>query len=101
MDLLALARLTSCVRVTGDQRLISRPSYLFSLVISSNGDGDADALIYDGENVKGVARFDLFAVDEAQQQLSFDPPVYMERGIFVDVGSNVESVVIQFVPENV
>ncbi len=101
MDLLALARLTSCVRVTGDQRLISRPSFLFSLVITSDGGGEADGAIYDGANTKGTFRFDLYCVDEAQQQLSFDPPVYMPHGIYVDVGSNVESIVVQFLGEDV
>jgi len=95
-SLLYLARQTSVARATADLILSSRAAYVFSVTISSNGSGESDAVLRDGVDATGEIVLDLYCADEEQHQLEFNVPVYFRKGIFVDYGTNVQSVVVQF-----
>ena len=85
-------------RVTSDQIVAQGPALVFSLVIASTGQAEADADVYDGLTVGGRPKFDLYCVDEAMAQLVFPTPCYFSEGIFVDLGTNCESVTVQYMP---
>lgn len=85
-------------RVTGDRVVHYGPALIFSLTIHSNGDGEADADVYDNTSIEGNRRFDLYCVDEAMAQLTFPIPVVVVRGIYVDCGTNCESVTVHYLP---
>ena len=95
-NMLQLAEETTVARVTADRELSSRAAYVFSVTISSNGSGESDAVLRDGVDATGEIVLDLYCADEEQGQLNFDPPIFFRKGIFVDYGTNVESVVVQF-----
>ena len=84
-------------RVTSDQLVSRTPIWIYSLVITSNGTAEADATIYDGESTSGDAVLTLYTVDESMAQLVFPEPLYLHKGLYVDIGSNVTEVLVQYV----
>lgn len=85
-------------RVTGDRQVHYGPALIFGLTIHSDGGGEADADVYDGTGAGGDQSFDLYCVDEAMAQLVFPTPVVFVRGIYVDIGTNCESVTVHYLP---
>lgn len=88
----------SKVRATADGLISPTPCYLFAAVISSDGQGAADADVHDGHGTTSRFQLDLFAADTLSARYRFNPPLFFSRGLYLDVGSNVESVVLHFLP---
>lgn len=86
-------------RVTSDQCVSPNPVWVYSLVISSNGTDEADATIYDGESTSGDQVMTLFCNDEEMAQVIFPEPLYLRKGLYVDVGTNVNEVLVQYVTD--
>lgn len=89
---------TKIERVTGDRQVHYGPALIFSLTIHSDGGGEADADVYDGTSAEKGRIFDLYCVDEAMSQLVFPIPVVAVKGIYVDIGTNCESVTVHYLP---
>ena len=81
-----------------DTLVSSRPAFIFALWISSEGTAEADAIVYDGQNASSLKLIHLDTVDESMAQLKFNPPLFFQKGIYVDVGSNVAQIGIQYLP---
>jgi hypothetical protein len=54
--------------------------------------------VYDGASADSKKYVQAYCVDEAQQQLHFNPPLSFRNGIFVDVGTNVTQVLVHYTP---
>lgn len=89
---------TKIERVAVDRLVHSGPALIFSLTIHSDGGGEADADVYDGTSVERGLIADLYCVDESMAQLVFSPPVVVVKGIYVDIGTNCESVTVHYLP---
>lgn len=88
--------------VVGASSLVcNRPAFIFALWIASDGGGEADSIVYDGHNAGVLKLIHLDAVDEAIFQLRWFPPLYFQKGIYIDIGTNVAQVGIQYLPEPV
>lgn len=85
-------------RVTVDSLVHRGPALIFSLTIHSNGDGEADADVYDNTSIEGNKKFDLYCADEEMDQLCFPVPVVFVRGIYIDIGTNCEAVTVHYLP---
>jgi len=85
-------------RVTADRIVHRGPALVFSLTIHSDGGGEADADVYDNLSIEGHLKFDLYCVDEAMDQLVFPAPVVFVRGIYINIGTNCESVTVHYLP---
>ena len=83
-------------RVTASRQVVLTPSWLYSAVLVSDDAGRADAAIYDGHNTGEEVKVDITALDGDTKQLTFYPPLFMKKGIYVSVGSHVTSVVVQY-----
>jgi len=83
-------------RSVASEEVTIEPAYLFSVVLTGAGVGASDAAVYDGSNTSGEPMLDLRAVVDMSVQLHFDPPLVFNRGIYVEKGSNVTSIVFQF-----
>lgn len=88
----------SVLQVAVDGVISMTPAFIFGLGIASDGGGEADAIVYDGHGAVGDLNIHLDAVDEATHWINFYQPIYFRQGIYVDVGTNVAQVVIQFLP---
>ena len=83
-------------RVTVDRCIASGPCFIYHLALASNSSGAATADIYNGISAKGDVKIDLTCVDDHWNSQDFWPPMYFDRGIYVDVGSNVKSVIVRY-----
>ena len=97
-DFLAFWKGIAVDRVTASGQVCLAPCFVFSAVIASDGEGEADGDIYDGHSTAGKKRLDLYCVDEAMNQVRFNPPLYFDRGLYVVIGTNCESIVVQYLP---
>ena len=85
------------VRTAIDVRACQRPCFLFSAALAAKEAGTSTAVLRDGHDENAGAVIDLTAVLSTVDLRNYDPPVHFKRGLFIDVGSNVTSVVVQFI----
>lgn len=95
-EYLALAKQVRTVRITVDQVVFIGEGYVVDVTIASDGNGEADADLYDGTDGSGTKKYDLYCADEEMDQLNFDPFLCLVKGCFVDIGTNCESVVVRY-----
>jgi hypothetical protein len=88
-------------QVSADALICPRPAYVFGFWIASNGDGDADGIVYDGQNAGVSKHIHLYTLDELTFAYTWFPPLFFAVGIYIDVGTNVEQIGIQYLPEPV
>jgi len=75
------------------------PAFVFSLSIHSDGNGEADALVYDGLSLSATNKhIQLYCADERYRHSAYWPPLYFHQGIYVNIGTNVDSVIVQYLP---
>lgn len=70
--------------------------YVYQVIITSDGVGNADGDLYNGEGTGGEHKQDLRAVTSESQPYKFNPPLYFSRGCYVEHGSNVKSITVQW-----
>ena len=83
-------------RVTVDRCLSQGPCYVYHLAMASDSSGAATATIYDGVSAKGDVRVEMTCIDDYFDHQDFWPPMYFNRGLFIDVGANVLSVIVRY-----
>jgi len=92
-------------RVTADTFVVRGPLLFYGAVITTSGAADAMD-VYDGENTSGrrVMRVahsyqDQGAVDRvASLPVMLPEPILLERGLFVDLETNVTEVTVFYLP---
>lgn len=85
-------------RVTVDKKVCNRPCFLYAAHLVADTVGAATAVIRDGHDTGGEAVVDLATLTSSNDPRRFDPPIYLKKGLYVDVGSNVTSVLVHFMP---
>ena len=85
-------------RITQDGIINEGQSLVFGLKIEASADG-GDVSLYEGLDT-GSARLEgtYKALANDRKPFSFPAPIYFDRGIFVDIGSNVTAVTIYWLP---
>ncbi|HAM57761.1 MAG TPA: hypothetical protein DCQ64_21030 [Candidatus Rokubacteria bacterium] len=88
-------------RLTADQRVHTGPLVFRGVILAADAVGTADVTIYDG-NDAGGRQFATFKTPTSRTETHGpSAPVLFDQGLFVDVGSNVEEVVVVFWPLSV
>jgi len=85
-------------RVTVSRCIASGPCFIHHLALASNSSGAATADIYNGVSAKGDLKIDMTTIDDYYAQHDYWPPMYFGRGIHVELGSNVLSVIVRYHP---
>jgi len=82
-------------RITVDQLLSNRACELYYVAVEPSADA-FDVAIYDGENTTGDEIHTI--IGEETNQAVFHPPVpvFCRRGLYIDIGSNVTAVFVQW-----
>lgn len=83
-------------RITESGRASNKPCFLYFASITANTTGPAGATLRDGHSVRGEAIIDLAADVSSLNTLEFNEPLYFDKGLYVDLGNNVTSVLVQF-----
>ena len=84
------------VRITGDTRVYVGPVDFAGLILAADGVGTADATVYDGRDAGG-RQFTTFRTPVSRTEPHGPPvPAFFGQGLFINVGSNVEEVVVLY-----
>lgn len=83
-------------RVTVDGIVANTPSLIYSLTITSNSGGAGTATIYNGSSSSAEQKVDVASIEDDTQHMIYSPPMYFGRGIYVDLGDNITSVVVRY-----
>jgi len=89
---------TGNINLTADNIVIPTPVLLAGLTITVSVAG-GDVTLYNGLDAASGIKVHKFVNGVAgTMQVNFIPPLNLERGLFLDVGSNVTEVSLQIVP---
>ena len=81
-----------------DKKVCNRPVFLYAAHLVATSGGASTAVIRDGHDSNGDIVIDLAALTSSSDIRKFDPPLYLKKGLFVDVGAFVASVLVHFMP---
>jgi len=81
--------------ITADELLSHGACELISIAQTSSDD-TSDATFYDGEDTNGKTILKLEALANRTAFAKFNVPIYCRRGLYVDVGSNVTGILVQW-----
>ncbi len=95
-ELFELCKRIRTERVTVDGVVANTPSLIYSLTITSNSGGAGTATVYDGSSIKADQKVDVASIEDDTRHMSYWPPMYFGRGIYVDLGDNITSVVVRY-----
>jgi len=96
--LFELSKMIAIETVTLDRIICNGPCYLFGHSIASDGGGEADALLYNGHSTNDPVFIHLDTLDEAAHQEMYFPPQYFNKGLYIDIGTNVAGVTVRYIP---
>jgi hypothetical protein len=83
---------------TADAIVTTHPCWLHSATILVSTTG-GDASLYEGQDAaSGRLLITLKGSANVTNQRTYSPPLWLERGLYVDVGSNVTQVTVHFTP---
>ncbi|RLG91226.1 hypothetical protein DRO34_04350 [Candidatus Bathyarchaeota archaeon] len=80
--------------VTIDQVVHNKRCILYDTILIATSGGTADVAIYDGVNTTGKKLCKLYAPASDIRGLHPRVPIFLENGLYIDVGSNVEGVLV-------
>jgi len=84
------------VSVSSDQAVSNSPCWLGCVVVTPEDNDDyADVTLYDGESGDDPKLMKIRSGLGTTRVIRFQPPLKTQRGLYVDIGSDVDSVLIQ------
>jgi len=84
------------IRITGDQVVSPNPSKIGSVILTPDSDSSkADITLYDGESTGDPQLITIRGGGGITKVVNFQPYLETHRGLYCDIGSNVEEVLIQ------
>jgi hypothetical protein len=95
-EFLALVKGIAFRRLTASDVVNKRSAYLFAAHLVAAASGDSKAIIREGVDISGEPKITLSALNYASDRAIFVPPVYFEKGIYVQVGAGTSEVLLQF-----
>ena len=83
-------------RTAVDKKVCNRPCFLYAAHLVATTGGAATTVIRDGHDTGGETVVDLAALTSSNDPRKFDPPIFLKKGLYIDVGSNVTSVLVHY-----
>jgi len=88
--------MTLHVNVSVDALVKTTPGKLYAVILSAASGGAGTVTIRDGHDTSGEIIMKLTATANWTVPVILREPVVFQRGLFIDVGSNVDSVFVQY-----
>ena len=86
----------SWANVTYDLCLETKPVKLYQVILTDDGNGNADVTIRDGHNDGGKVVLIVRTLQHATLQLNLEGGITLSQGLFIDMGTNVGSCLIRY-----
>lgn len=86
---------TAFVTVDTDQIITDQPVLLFSVALAATSGGIADATLYAGRDATSGRKIVKAQAPQSTTKQRRFSGVFLEEGLFVDVGSNVDSLMVE------
>ena len=84
------------VRATFDQKISNTPGFLGCVILTpDSSQSQGDVTLYDGESTGDPQIITIRGGAGITKVVRFQPPLETQRGLYLDVGDNVEEVLIQ------
>ena len=80
-----------------DTKVCTAPVTIVSVIVTPDANQKADITLYDGEGTKDPEIIKIRTLANDTKVINFAPGLVTERGLYLDVGSNVADVLIQFI----
>lgn len=77
-------------------KIALQPILLFSVTLTSDAVGVADITLYNGASNAEETKLVIGAASGDTRQVSFNPPLFFDKGLYVAKGSNVSGFQIQY-----
>jgi len=84
---------------TNDQLISPGPVFLLAVMLTSTGAGAATVTIRNGHNTGDEIALVVSALANYTSPVSPVYPIYLDKGLFVDVGSNVAGALVIYYQE--
>ncbi|RLI42035.1 hypothetical protein DRO69_10875 [Candidatus Bathyarchaeota archaeon] len=79
-----------------DQLISPGPVFLLAAMLVADSGGTAEAALYNGHNTTGQVALVLRAPANNPAPITPIYPIYLDKGLYLDVGSNVRGVLVIF-----
>lgn len=83
--------------MTADGVVCNEPGFLGSIVLTPSSSGAATALLYNGFSTSDELLMPLSTITSYSKDISLITPIPFTKGLYVDIGSNVTGLFLQFV----
>ncbi len=88
------------VRITNDQVVSPNPAKVGTIILTPDSDSNkADITLHDGESTDDPQIITLRGAGGVTSTFNFQPYLETQRGLYCDIGSNVEEALIQLLWE--
>lgn len=79
-----------------DTKVCTAPVFIVRVVVTPDSATVGDITLYDGESSNDPEILTIRTASGETKVIPFSPGLQTKRGLYLDVGSNVEDVLIQF-----
>ena len=84
--------------IIADRLLYSGPCFVKYVSLQSGSTGTGIVVIYDGHDTTGKIKYRFFVDVKNLKSVNFSIPIYYDKGLYVDIGTNVLLFTIQYKP---
>jgi len=89
-------RLFRWIRTTVDGCLSNSKTLVAAVIITPHATKYGSVTLYNGESANDPQVILLQSGTTESKVINFDPPLYLDRGLYVDVGGDVDDVLVQY-----
>lgn len=83
-------------RTTVDECLSNSKTHVAAVIITPTSQASGTVTLYNGKSTSDPQVIVLQTGTTESKTVNFNPPLYLDRGLYVDVGDNVDDLLIQF-----
>jgi len=84
------------VRCTGDIKLSTAPSFIATVVVMPHDGKQAKVVLYDGESSSDPQIMEIKTGSGQSKVINFIPPLYTQKGLYVDFTSDCDELLVHF-----
>lgn len=84
--------------LTADELLNLGPCWVKYIALSSNSSGIATVNVHNSQDTSGEVLLYLTTIDDDHSSDMFEIPVFFSQALYVNIGSNAASFIIQYKP---